>query len=524
MNKKLCSAVALFVVAALPLAAAEGKKDGAARTIHLIQSDAQVRFGSKVYELKNVSAESILPFVNSAVKRYSVNSTVRRVTSANGKSEALLVSTGQDLFPYVDKIIASLDRPGKANKKGIDGTGISRIAYTPKYRSAADFAGIINSTSGSSVGAAYVNRETNTIFWRDQADAARNTLKYVEFLDQPLPQVNVRLNYYELRDSDLKDWGFDYLAWKNGPGVNLLNVGYNAGKLFMDEVLNSALNVATSATWAAGGFFTAPQFDMSFIRCLQQSGNASVAAHAELRMLSTPVSTMEQFRQLQAYQVSNIAKAPYIYSISMAPEYQNIGKNELGRTFIGKSFYEDDAGKHSDPPRVEAKIINPFVCMPGKNGNGGLIFNYAVFFKNVVERGNTGSELSNSVSFSGAASLSFGTEKMLVVYEKENWVEQTIGLPILCRIPVIKYLFSTVTKIKERTYIVVTAEATPLDARNGSKKHVSATTRIDRRMDNPIMNSRNSEKKAEKKAAPAKKAAQKPVQKSANKSAKKGNK
>jgi hypothetical protein len=79
-----------------------------------------------------------------------------------------------------------------------------------------------------------------------------------------------------------------------------------------------------------------------------------------------------------------------------------------------------------------------------------------------------------------------------------------------------------VTKIKERTYIVVTAEATPLDARNGSKKHVSATTRIDRRMDNPIMNSRNSEKKAA--PAPAKKAAQKPVQKSANKSAKKGNK
>lgn len=486
----------LTAVAVLPAIAAEGQKSGAVRTIHLRQSDAQVKYVSKVYELKNVSAESILPFVNSAVKRYSVSSTVRRVTSANGKREALLVSTGENFLPHVDNIIKVLDRPGKGNKNGIEGTGISRIAYTPKYRAAADFASIINNTSGSSVGAAYVNRETNTIFWRDQADAAKKTLKYVEFLDQPLPQVNVRLNYYELRDSDLKDWGFDYLAWKNGPGVNLFNVGYNAGKIFMDEILNSALNVATSATWATGGFFTAPQIDMSFIRCLEQSGNASVASHAELRMLSTPVSSLEQFRALQAYQIKNIAKAPFVYSISMTPEYQNIGKNSLGRTFVGKSYYEDaDGTMHADPPQVEARIINPFVCMPGRNGKGGVIFNYSLFFKNVVERGNTGSELSNSVAFSGAATLGFGTEKMLAVYEKENWVEQTIGLPILCRIPVIKYLFSTVTKIKERTYIVVTAEVTPLDAKNGSQNHVSATTGIDRRKDNPILNF--FEKKAE---------------------------
>ncbi|MBR2372971.1 MAG: hypothetical protein IKA87_01940, partial [Lentisphaeria bacterium] len=345
MNKKFCSAAVLLAAVVMPLAAADGKKnDGAVRTIHLRQSDAQVKYESKVYELQNVSAESILPFVNSAILRYSANSTVRRVTSVNGKREALLVSTGVDFMPYVDNIIKSLDRRGKMNKNGIEGTGVSRVAYSPRYRAASQFADLINMTIGSSVGATYVNGETNTVFWRDQAAAAKNTLKYVEILDQPLPQVNVRLNYYELRDSDLKDWGFDYLAWKNGPGVNLFNVGYNAGKLFMDEVLSSALNVATSATWATGGFFTAPQFDMSFIRCLQQSGSASVASHAELRMLSTPVSSMQQFRALQNYQISNIAKAPFVYSISMTPEYQNIGKNTLGRTFVGKSFYEDANG------------------------------------------------------------------------------------------------------------------------------------------------------------------------------------
>ena len=156
--------------------------------------------------------------------------------------------------------------------------------------------------------------------------------------------------------------------------------------------------------------------------------------------------------------------------------------------------------------------------MPSKGNKGGLIFNYALSFKGVVERGNTGSELFNSVNFSGAATMAFGTEKVLAIYEKENWVEQTIGLPILCRIPVLKYLFSTTTKIQERTYMVITAEATPLNAKVGSRKHVSATTKIERRKDQPILSYFESKKEA-KKAAP-----KKADKKSAKKSAEKGNK
>ena len=58
MNKKLCSAVAILVAIVIqPAVAADGKKDGAVRTIHLRQSDAQVKFASKVYELQNVTAE-----------------------------------------------------------------------------------------------------------------------------------------------------------------------------------------------------------------------------------------------------------------------------------------------------------------------------------------------------------------------------------------------------------------------------------------------------------------------------------
>ena len=71
------------------LSAAES---GEVRTIHLRQDDAQVRFESKLYELKHIRAEEILPFVNSAILRYNRNSTIRRVTS-DSKTGAILVST-----------------------------------------------------------------------------------------------------------------------------------------------------------------------------------------------------------------------------------------------------------------------------------------------------------------------------------------------------------------------------------------------------------------------------------------------
>ena len=471
--------------------------NGDSRTIRLRMDDAQTRFASKVYELKNASAEDIAPFITSAVLRYDRNSTVRNVTANNSKKQAIMVSTGREFIPYVDKIVAALDR--KVAKKSADGstisgTGLTRIAYTPKYRAASDLANVINSTISSNAGELFINDETNTIYWRDQDAAAKRTLSWLEKLDRPLPQVRVRVNYYEVRDSDLRDWGFDYLAWKNGPGVNLFNVGYNAGEIIVNELLENVPYVLSN-TWGLGGFFTAPQFDMSFIRCLEQAGNANVVATGSLMMLNTPVASKQDLASLLRIQSSTPDTAPYVYRMSMTPEYQTISRNVLGRTVVGKSYIEEaDGTKRSDPPQLEMKVFNPIVCLdkvPGRKSNskdGGVIFDYSLYFKSVVERGNVGSELSNSAHFAGATTLGFGKEKILAIYEKENDVEQTIGLPILSRIPVLKYLFSTVTSIKERTYIVVSAEATIVDinAKEEAFNTDSAATAIKRRIENPF--------------------------------------
>ena len=486
----LRSAACAAVFAVLPAAIAVNAQDDT-QVIHLRQDNAQVNFVSKIYELKHVKATDILPFINSAVLRYNANSTVSRVKYAPGDNapDALMVSTGVDFMPYVDGLVEMMDRPGVKDAAGslLEGTGVCRIAYTPRYRAAFEFTNLIDMLISSSEGRAYVNGDTNTVFWRDEEFAAKNTLNWVKQLDRPLPQVEVRVNYYEVRDSTLRDIGFDYLAWKNGPGVNLFGVGYNVGALNIDEAFRSVATAAPvvadmASSWNCGGFFTAPQFDMSFIRVLQQSGNANLSAYGSLTMVNTPVTTNAEFRELRRLQQSDPDTAPYIYRISMYPEYQNIAKNAEGRSFIGASFAEENSTKRKDPPALDVAISNPIICFPAATGDvdslgfipsdaefynrkdelpesGGVIFTYRFAFKNVVERGATGSELSNETVLSGGVTLGLDHEKILSVYEKENEVTQTIGLPVLCKIPVMKYLFSTTTTINESTYIVVTAEA-----------------------------------------------------------------
>ena len=187
-QSRFCFAV-LAMIACGTLTAADTQE---IRTIRLRQDDAQVRFESKVYELKNAAAEEILPFINSAVLRYDRNSTVRCVASTKGNGNALLISTGKEFIPYVDKIVAALDR--KVAKKSTDGstitgTGLTRISYSPKYRAAADLANVINATIGSNAGQLFINDETNTIYWRDQDAAAKRTLTWLEKLDRPLPVI-----------------------------------------------------------------------------------------------------------------------------------------------------------------------------------------------------------------------------------------------------------------------------------------------------------------------------------------------
>lgn len=239
-ENKIIAAVALAAgIAGTPLLYG-APQDENVRTIRLLQDDGQVKIVSKVYELKHLKATDIRPFVEAAVKRYSRSSNVDRVNYPAAKRQMIIVSTGEDFIPYVDDLIAGLDKPGKPGKSGslIEGTGVTRMTYIPNYRAADDIVRIINAgTVRSGEGQAFLNQDTNTIYWKDDEQAAEAILAWVKYLDRPVPQVNLRLNYYEIRESKLRDIGLDYLAWKNGAGADIFSAGFDGGRFFSNEAV-----------------------------------------------------------------------------------------------------------------------------------------------------------------------------------------------------------------------------------------------------------------------------------------------
>lgn len=443
-------------------------KDKEIRKIRLIQDDAQTYMTSKIYKLKYVKATDIRPFVLNAVKRYDSQSLVERVNYAAKNKNYLIVSTAPAMIPYIDDMIAKLDQKGKKDKYGsiIEGTGVTRISYTPRYRVAQDIITIINSALRTNTGKAFLNEETNTVYWKDDYGSAQATLDWVRRLDRPVPQVNLKLKYYEVRESTLRDLGLDYLAWKNGPGMNLFATGFHSGKLISEEAILQLLNGTKvfsdivkdmSISWGYGGFYTAPSFDMSFIRLLQQSGNAKIISDADLTFINTPVYGDER----------DVKRS---YYAELNPQYQNIRKDDADKTLV--------EGVATSSPVLALKLTDPVICFGAGTGQvtplgdipenrnfyinnrtGGVIFDYELGVNAVLERNNRGDELGNFVKIKAATTLGFGNEKLLGTYTKEQDVSQTIGIPFLVKIPILKYLFGTTTTIKEKTLLFVTAEA-----------------------------------------------------------------
>ena len=80
----------------------------------------------------------------------------------------------------------------------------------------------------------------------------------------------------------------------------------------------------------------------------------------------------------------------------------------------------------------------------------------------MVERNNMGAEISEGTTVVGSVSLPFGQEKVLACWERKTDVEQTIGIPFLCELPVLKYIFGTTTSNAETVHYFVTARAVPV--------------------------------------------------------------
>ena len=92
-----------------------------------------------------------------------------------------------------------------------------------------------------------------------------------------------------------------------------------------------------------------------------------------------------------------------------------------------------------------------------------MFFSYSLTAANAVERDNIGDELVDTAAFASSLLLELGREVVLARWDKTQTVEQTVGIPWLCKIPYLRYLFGTVTRSEEKTFVYMTVTAEMLN-------------------------------------------------------------
>ncbi len=439
------------------------------RTIRLVQDDAQEYMASRVYRLNYLKADDITPFLLGVLKRSNTQSTVNRINYKAGNEQLLTVSCPARLIPYVDDMLSKLDRPSRITGRGqgdpIRGTGITRRVYPARFRSAKTMVDVMTGTGVNGGVDSFVGYDatTNLIYWKDDFNKSNDLMKYLAWLDRPVPMVNFVFTIYEVRESTLRDLGIDYLSWRNGPGLDLLQIGYDA--MSLDSAGTAALSAASGGF---GGFLIAPQFDASFIRMLEQNGRASIANSATLTVANSENES---------------------YSTGFSPQSQAIFKRDNDQLQVGISGVgmkgglrpQESAAEASNPllnsdeppPPLSLTISAPRINLRGPSDAGtGLpsgedssrqavvTFHYLIRTADVVERNNYGAELAEVSTVTGDCNLLTGSEKLLASWSRESEVEQTIGIPFLMEIPLLKYLFSTTTVNREKTCFFITARGT----------------------------------------------------------------
>ncbi len=413
--------------------AAKAETKNTTQTIAFIQDDSQNYKTTRIYELKHVKANDIAPFIRNAVRRRAVESSVGVLSDKVNNRQLLIVTSAEDMIGLTTDLIDVLDRPAG----GIAGTGIVYGIYEPQFRSNEVMRQIMIDGYIASVISSEVRFDSKTgiFYFKDTPFKAQEIQSKMKWLDRELPQAKVDFSIYQVRESDLTDVGVDYIAWKNGPGLNLFSAGY---ELLNAEVAETIMNLMTdegidllgNIGWGFGGFYTAPAFDFSFVRLLQQNGKATVNSSATLT-------------------VSNNQSA--VFSTSFSPEYQNLLKDEDHRSYV-------DVGGDAT---LEASISDAVVT--GDFMNGCLNFCYELNGNNVVERNNLGAEISNGSHVVASVSCPFGEERVLTSWDRACDVEQTIGVPFLSELPVLKYILGTTTSNTEHIRYILTVKVTPVN-------------------------------------------------------------
>ncbi len=284
-------------------------------TVHFISTSNDPDIITKTYVLRHADPYELRPYLRDALQ-------AERISGGAGKVEAIKYRDGTGILMVsaedykfdkammnggdtIDEIIAKLDQPQITSS-----SGKSQFLYLPRYRSAAEVAAQLVNVGMDAPGSvqenqrgqdfAYVDPELNSVFFYPSKFSVKNIKEMVQVFDQPVPEVKVAVQVYELEGENDDKLGVDFQAWKNGPGTDLFAAAnrYANGWDFVNNVVAPNDIVENSHTQFIK--FN-PKWNTRFLDFLTTRGQAKVVTGGELVMQNAQEGRVQALTEYAAF-------------------------------------------------------------------------------------------------------------------------------------------------------------------------------------------------------------------------------
>ena len=480
------------------------------KTVHFVRDNNDPRVVTKTYLLKNVDAYEFRDYLRQMVQSKRVgNATLQQAYPGNTATAPLLATTGapqltsattqpgyspavqlgsntaveclkfadgtglllvsaedyrfrdQENGIGIDTLVKTLDDP----KLGALSYGCQMYIYMPKFVPARNLKPLIENLGmnvndvtelwqGSDI-VAY-DPDLNWLIFDVANYSCYNIAKMLKRFDVPIPQVRLKVKVYELDTENDDRIGLDFQSWKNNEGVDFFSIG---GRY------RNNWAAAYGGGWGKGfgsertSYFNFnPKWNTRYIDLLAAKGRAKVIHSGELLVRNNTAASFS--RTTQIFYIDASQPAP---GTSSSPD-QGVGAYKWLSNIIDRIFTRgDDLAVGKGNQQISVKSAGYGFTMKVNNASVNLDetrFNITLDNTSLLGfRSNGAPRITAGNAVELDVSLPHGKDSFVIGgLRKKEVVKSQTGVPWLCEIPLLEYIFGSVSTSVRDTELIVVAQ------------------------------------------------------------------
>lgn len=364
----------------------------------------------------------------------------------------------------IDTLVATLDDPAL----GALNYGYQMYIYMPKFVPARNLMPLIENVGMNINDATEVWQGMDLVAYDPDLNwlifdvcnySCDNIAHMLAKFDVPVPQVRLKIKVYELDTENDDRIGIDFQSWKNNEGADFFSVGGRYRNNWSSVYSGGVGPVSAYGSERTSYFNFNPKWNTRYIDFLESRGKAKVLHTGELciRNAAEGATFARTTQMLYSDDSAAVSKA------TAAPD-MGVGPYQLLSQVINKVF---DKGDPLPDGKGEAQEIRAFpgfgFTMTVNNVSVNLEeTRFDITLSNTSLLGfqsNGAPRVSNGGVVKQTVSLPHGKDTFVIGgLTKQEEVESRTGVPWLMDIPVLGYLFSSVSNSVKHTELVVMAQ------------------------------------------------------------------